>query len=59
MNDSEIVCSCMQITKGEIVKAIKEQNLETSQDVIDATEAGTVCGSCQSDIEDILKEINE
>ncbi len=49
----------MQITKGEIVEAIKTGNLKTVDEVGEATEAGTACGSCQDDIEDILKEVNE
>lgn len=58
MDNDEIVCNCMQITKGEIIEAIKNGNLKTIDEVGEATEAGTVCGSCQDDIEDILKEIN-
>lgn len=56
-NDMEI-CTCMGITKGEIVNAIKEKGLTTVEEVQDATEAGTICGSCVPDIEDILKEVN-
>jgi len=48
----------MQITKGEIVEAIKVGKLKTIDEVGNATEAGTACGSCHDDIEDILKEIN-
>jgi len=58
MDNDEIVCNCMQITKGEIVEAIKNGNLKTIDEVGETTEAGTVCGSCQDDIEDILKEVN-
>ena len=48
----------MEITRGEIIDAIKNDHLKTVDDVGDATEAGTVCGSCQDDIAEILKEIN-
>ena len=58
MDNDEIVCNCMQITKGEIVEAIKTGNLKTIDEVGDATEAGTACGSCHDDIDDILKEVN-
>jgi len=58
MDNDDIVCNCMQITKGEIVEAIKAGKLKTVDEVGDETEAGTVCGSCQDDIEDILKEVN-
>jgi len=56
-NDIEI-CHCMGIMKSEIVKAIKEKNLKTYEEVQDATDASTVCGGCKEDIEDILKEVN-
>ena len=48
----------MQITKGDIIEAIKAGNLVTIDEVGVATEAGTVCGSCHDDIEEILKEVN-
>lgn len=57
MSDFE-VCHCNGIMKSEIVKAIKEKNLTTVEEVQDATEAGTVCGGCVPDIEEILTEIN-
>lgn len=58
MENDDIVCNCMQITKGEIIKAIKDGNLKTIDEIGEETEAGTVCGSCQDDIEEILKEVN-
>ena len=56
MENDDIVCNCMQITKGEIVDAIKSGNLNTFEEIGDTTEAGTVCGSCQDDIEEIINE---
>lgn len=58
MDREEIICNCMEITRGEIEDAIKSGGLKTIEEVGEATEAGTVCGSCHDDIEDILKEIN-
>jgi len=52
------ICHCMGIMKSEIVKAIQEKKLRTFEEVQDATEAGTVCGGCQDDIEEILTKIN-
>jgi len=49
----------MGIIKSEIVKAIKENGLKTVEEVQDETTAGTGCGGCIPDIEDILKEINK
>lgn len=58
MDREEIICDCMEITRGVIIDAIKNKNLKTVEEVGDATEAGTYCGSCQDDIEDILDLVN-
>lgn len=58
METDEIVCTCMEVYKQEIIKAIREKKLKTVDQVSEATEAGTVCGGCRPVIEDILKEIN-
>jgi NAD(P)H-nitrite reductase large subunit len=55
MDDVEI-CHCNGIMKSEIIKAINEKGLTTVEQVQDATNAGTMCGGCIPDIEDILKE---
>ena len=57
MENDDIVCNCMQITKGEIIEAIKAGNLKSIEEIGDSTEAGTVCGSCHDDIKDIIKEV--
>jgi NAD(P)H-nitrite reductase large subunit len=58
MEDIEI-CHCNGILKSEIVNAVKEKGLTTVEEVQDITTAGTVCGGCIPDIEDILAEINQ
>lgn len=55
----EIVCNCFQVTRGEIIEAIKEQKLTTVEQVGEATNAGTGCGGCQDTIKEILDEINK
>lgn len=59
MEADMVICNCNEIYKSEIVKAIKEKGLKTVEEVGDATTAGTVCGSCQDDIQAILDEINK
>lgn len=54
-NRDELICNCMDITKGEIIDAIKD-GCDTLEKVQEKTEAGTVCGTCVEDIEDILEE---
>lgn len=58
MEDIEI-CHCMGVMKSEIVEAIKSKGLKTVEEVQEATEAGTVCGGCIPDIEDILTWVND
>ncbi len=54
----EPICKCLEIYKSEIVEAIKTKGLTTVEEVGEETEAGTLCGGCQEDIQDILDEIN-
>ncbi len=53
---SETVCNCMDVDRDTIIKAIKENQLTTVEEVQDATGAGTGCGGCIPDIEEILAE---
>ena len=53
---SDTICNGMDVDRETIVKAIKEKNLTTVDEVQDTTTAGTCCGSCVPDIEDILAE---
>jgi bacterioferritin-associated ferredoxin len=58
MDRNEILCSCLDITKGIVEDAIKDKNLKSVQQVQNETEAGTVCGACVDDIYILLEEIN-
>ncbi|HNS73286.1 MAG TPA: (2Fe-2S)-binding protein [bacterium] len=58
MNDDEIICLCNEVTRGEIVKAIREKGLKSVEEVGEATLAGTTCGGCQEEIQAILDELN-
>jgi nitrite reductase (NADH) large subunit len=53
---NDIVCRHLQLTKEDIIKAIREKNLTTFEEVQDETDAATVCGSCAADVEAILEE---
>lgn len=53
---NEIICNCMEVTRGQIVAAIKEKGCKTFEDIQVETEAGTVCGACEDDNQDILDE---
>ena len=54
MADSAEVCGCNGVTKGTIVKAIKEQGLFTLDEVKKHTKAASSCGSCTGLVEQIL-----
>lgn len=57
-NNNDTICNCMGVTRGEIIDAIKTKNLKTVEEVGEATEAGTGCGGCHPEIQEILDEIN-
>lgn len=54
MPDEAEVCGCNGVSKGKIVKAIKEQGLFTLDDIKKHTKAASSCGSCAGLCEQIL-----
>lgn len=48
----------MDVRRGIIEDAVRAKQLKDIDEVGDETEAGTNCGACYEDIEEILKEIN-
>ena len=55
---SEIICHCFEVSREEIENAIREKGLKTVEEVGEVTNAGTGCGGCQEQIQEILDEIN-
>jgi len=55
---SEIICHCFEVSREEFENAIREKGLKTVEEVGEATNAGTGCGGCQEQIQEILDEIN-
>ena len=55
---SEIICHCFEVSREEIENAIREKGLKTVEEGGEATNAGTGCGGCQEQIQEILDEIN-
>jgi len=49
---SHKVCSCKNVTLGEIIHAIKEQGAKSIEDIGDMTDAGTACGCCKCEADD-------
>jgi nitrite reductase (NADH) large subunit len=54
MPDEAQVCSCNNVTKGQICAAIREHGLETVGDVKQCTRAGTGCGGCLPIVTDLF-----
>lgn len=55
IDDDEVVCSCKNVTKGDICRAIELHDLKTLADVKKITKAGTGCGGCLSIVQDIFE----
>ncbi|HEY4395048.1 MAG TPA: nitrite reductase large subunit NirB [Polyangia bacterium] len=53
--DAAQICSCNNVSKGEICDAIRAQKLTAVGAVKSCTKAGTTCGSCVPLVTDLLK----
>ncbi len=52
--DQAQVCNCNGVSKGEIVAAIRERALGSTQEVVAVTRAGSGCGSCKPVVSELL-----
>jgi NifU-like protein len=57
--DFEVVCNCFGVTDREIVKAIRENNLKTVEQVTYYTKAGGGCAQCHPKIETIIESVRK
>jgi nitrite reductase (NADH) large subunit len=55
MDDSEIICGCNGVSKGDICKAIVEEGLKTVEEVKNSTNASRSCGGCKGLVADLLE----
>ncbi|MCM3718807.1 nitrite reductase large subunit NirB [Fictibacillus phosphorivorans] len=55
MVNSEVICGCNGVTKGEICGAIVENGLTTVDQVKDNTNASRSCGGCKPLVQDLLE----
>ncbi len=53
-NDTQ-VCSCNNVSKGQICSAIKDKNLTSVEEIKLCTKAGTGCGGCLPLVTDLFK----
>ncbi|QCX40569.1 nitrite reductase large subunit [Aureibaculum algae] len=54
--DNAVVCSCENVTKGQICCSVSDDGNETLKDVAKATKASTSCGGCKPMVDDLVKE---
>jgi len=54
----DTVCSCNSVTRGELCDAISDDGLSTVAEVARSTRATTGCGSCTSDVEELLRTVD-
>lgn len=54
MSDDAQVCSCNNVTKGQVCAAMRDQDLSSLADVKRCTKAGTGCGGCMPLVTDLF-----
>ncbi len=55
--EGRIVCECFGVTDMEIERAVRENNLQTIEDVTDYVKAGGGCGNCHDAIQEIIDAV--
>ena len=55
--EGKVICTCFGVTEEEIVRAVRENNMTTVEQVTNYTKAGGGCHGCIPDIEAILERI--
>lgn len=56
MNPDEVICSCLDITKGMIQEAVNS-GATTLEEVQEINNVGTICGACIEDVEQLISEL--
>jgi len=57
--DFEVVCNCFGVTDREIVKAVRENDLKTVEQITYYTKAGGGCAKCHPKIEAIIERVRK
>jgi NifU-like protein len=57
--DFEVICNCFGVTDREIIKAVRENDLKTVEEVTYYTKAGGGCGQCHPKIEAIIEKVRK
>ena len=57
MPDNKVICGCHGVSKGSIVKTIRDRGLTTLSQLKECTRASTGCGSCTQLCQQLLKAV--
>jgi NifU-like protein len=55
MAEGEVVCDCFGVTDLDVIRAIKESDLRSVEEITNFTKAGGGCGKCEDTLRDILQ----
>lgn len=56
MAEGEVVCECFGVTDLDVIRAIKESDLKSVEEITNFTKAGGGCGKCEDKLRDLLQE---
>jgi NifU-like protein len=59
MAQGEVVCECFGVTDLEIIRAIRESDLRSVEEITNFTKAGGGCGKCVDRLREILQQTVE
>ena len=59
VGEEKIICKCFSVTDKKIIRAIRENNLKTVDEVTNYTKAGGGCGKCKPEIKKLIEEFWE
>jgi NifU-like protein len=59
MAQGEVVCECFGVTDLEIIRAIRESDLRSVEEITNFTKAGGGCGKCEDKLREILQQTVE
>ncbi len=57
MPDSEVICGCNGVSKGEIIRAIHQNGIQTLDQLKERTRASASCGSCSGLCQQLLRAV--
>lgn len=58
MEDNPVICDCNDVCKNTIVYLITDKKLKTVNQVSFESNAGTGCGGCHTEIQELINQLN-